>query len=269
MYAILLIAGLTYRDCLRKKALHGILAFGLLILLANLVVTSTFSWEPGKVAVDIGLSAVSLSGLLIIFFLAIDSLFGDIERQAIHMILSRPISRGQYLLGKFCGLAALLATSSLVLGLLASISVKVALSLSHAVSPEHFTWTAFLLGLLFQALGLWMMLALTVCWCTLTTHPFTAVLLSAISYFVAVNIESIQLLVSRQQLHADNPALHIILRVAGWLFPNLSAFDLKTAAAYGLSSDPGYLLALTAYSLAYITILLLFSVIIFQRRDLG
>ncbi len=269
MQAILLVAELTYRDCLRKKGLLGILAFGLLLLLANVIVTSSFTWEPGKVAVDIGLAAVSLSGLLIIFFLAIDAIFGDIERQAIHMILSRPISRDQYLLGKFCGLVGLLATSSLLLGMLAMLSVKAALSLSNVVSPEHFTWTGFLLGLGFLTFGLCLLLALTLLWCTVASHPFVAVLFSAISYFVGTNIETIQRLVGQHQIYADSAALRALIQGAGWLFPNLSAFDLKSAAAYGLPPGPGYLLALAAYGAGYTALLLLLACLIFRRRDLG
>ena len=58
MSKILLVASITFRDCIRNKALYGIFALGLMLFTANIIITGMFSWELGKVAVDVGLSTV-------------------------------------------------------------------------------------------------------------------------------------------------------------------------------------------------------------------
>jgi len=269
MSKIFLIALVTFKDSIRNRALYGILLLGLVLFTANIIITGMFSWELGKVAVDVGLSVVSFSGLVIIFFLSINMVSNDIERKTIYLILSRPIGKFHYIVGKYVGLGLVILLSSGILGLCAALSVKLSTHGAEAYIPAHFSWTVFFLGLVFLTLSLLVVLAIALLWVSITTHPFTAVLLSILSYFIGQNVENVKNIITASNMFAENPMLIKLTDFASWIFPNLAAFDLKTTAAYGLHVSAGYLTWVAIYGLAYIGICLVMTILIFQRRELA
>jgi Cu-processing system permease protein len=266
---IFLIAWVTFKDSIRNRALYGILLLGLLLFTANIIITGMFTWELGKVAVDVGLSVVSFSGLVIIFFLSINMVSNDMDRRTIYLILSRPITKLHYMVGKYVGLGLVILLSSSILGLCAALSVKVATYKAEAYIPAHFSWTVFFLALVFLTLSLLVVLAIALLWVSITTHPFTAVLLSILSYFIGHNVENVKDIITASEMFADNPVLIRLTGFASWVFPNLAAFDLKTTAAYGLQVSAGYLTWVAIYGASYIGICLVLTILIFQRRELA
>jgi len=220
------------------------------------------------VAVDVGLSVVSLSGLIIIFFFSIHMVSYDLERKTIYLILSKPISKGQYILGKYLGLVAIVMVSSAVLGACSFFSVKLAM-IDVVSIPQNFAWPTFFLSLAYQTLALFIVLAIAFVCISVTTHPFTAILLCMMGYFIGQNVERVLHIITRGHLFQDNPLLLRLMKSTAWLFPNLAAFDLKTAAAYGLPVDLAYLGWTGIYGFSYIAGCLILAMFIFQRRELG
>jgi ABC-type transport system involved in multi-copper enzyme maturation permease subunit len=269
MVKVGLVAWITFKESIRNKALFGIFFCGIGLFLANIIITGMFSWEIGKVAVDVGLSVVTLSGLLIIFFLSIQMMSNDLERKTIYLILSKPISKQHYILGKFIGLAGIITVSSLVLGAGAVLSVKLSIFGSEQFMPHHFSWSTLLLGLCFLNISLLVVLAMAFLCISVTSHSFTAVLLCMATYFIGQNVESVATVIKRSKIFDSNIALLKLLAVIEWIFPNLAAFDLKTTAAYGLPVDSAYLAWVAAYGLAYIGLCLVAAIWIFQRRELA
>ncbi len=269
MANVLLLARMTFKDSIRHKALYGIFILGFLLFSANIIVTGLFTWEVGKVAVDVGLSVVSLSGLIIIFFFSIHTVSYDLDRKTIYLILSKPISKTQYILGKYLGLAAILMVSSMVLGICAYLSVKLAIMGSEAYIPQNFTWSIFGLSLVYQTLALFIVLSIAFLCISATTHPFTAILLCMMIYFIGQNVERVVNIMVRNKTFVDNPALFKFASTISWVFPNLAALDLKTSAAYGLATDTAYLIWTGFYGISYVLLCLVGSILIFQRRELG
>jgi len=225
MSKIFLVAWITFKDSIRNKVLYGIFALGLALFTANIIIAGMFSWELGKVAVDVGLSAVSLSGLLIIFFFSIHMVSNDFEKKTVYLVLSRPITKPEYLLGKYAGLGMIVLLSSLILGICSFFSVKLAVMGVEAYIPTGFSWSVFFLGLAFLTLSLLVLMSIAFFCITVTTHPFTAVLLCLISYFIGQNIENVTTILMKSQMFKDNLLLAGLLDVVSWIFPNLAAFD--------------------------------------------
>jgi ABC-type transport system involved in multi-copper enzyme maturation permease subunit len=185
------------------------------------------------------------------------------------MILSRPITKPQYILGKYCGLALIILISTAVLGACSMLSVKLATMGAEAFVPHMFSWSVFLLGLIYLTLSLLLVLAIAFLCVSVTTHPFTAILLCLMTYFIGQNAETVLKVITRSKMFDQNPVLLKIIHTVHWVFPNLSAFDLKTTAAYGLAIDAGYLLWVALYGMAYLSICIVLSIAIFNRRELG
>ncbi len=269
MRNIALLAAITFKDSIRSKGLYGIFALGLILFVANIVITGMFSWEVGKVAVDVGLSVVSISGLIIIFFFSISMVANDLDRKIIYLILSKPIAKYQYILGKYVGLALIILLSSAILGICSFLSVKLSVLGSEAFIPMNFSWGVFFLGLVYLTLALLMVLAIAFLCISVTTHPFTALLLCMVTYFVGQNVENVVNILSRSPVFADNAGLQAVVKTVSWIFPNLAAFDLKTTAAYGLPVDAGYLVWTALYAVSYIGVCLATGMLIFQKRELA
>lgn len=269
MHKVALLAAITFKDSIRSKGLYGIFGFVLALFAANIIITGMFTWEVGKVAVDMGLSVVSISGLIIIFFFSINMVSNDLERKTIYLILSKPITKYQYILGKYIGFALIVLVSSAVLGACSFLSVKLATLGAENFIPAHFSWSTFFLSLVYSTLSLWLVLALAFLSISVTTHPFTALLLCLMAYFIGQNVENVASIIARSQTLADNLMLQKTTAVISWVFPNLAAFDLKTTAAYGLPLDGAYMAWTALYGLSYIGICLLITMQIFQRRELS
>jgi ABC-type transport system involved in multi-copper enzyme maturation permease subunit len=264
-----ILAAITFLEGARNRIFYGLLTVSLLLIGANLVITHSFSYDLGKVAVDIGLSATAIFGLIIIFFLGINLISKDLDKLTVYMVLGRPIARWQYVLGKFIGLSLIILVSMLILGAISASSVIIATLGKARHVPVNFSWSGFAIALLYQYLSLNLITAFTLLFAVLTTSSFMAMILSLATYFIGQNVELlIKLLISTEFFEQAGKIL-TAAQALSWIFPNLAAFDLKTAAAYGLPLDPAYLAWTLVYGLAYTGALLVLTSLIFNRRELA
>lgn len=266
MAQIWLLAQITYKEGVRNRILAGILLMGFLLSAFNLIFTQMFAFDLSKVSVDLGLSTVSIAGLAVIFFMGINLLARDFEKRTIYMVLSRPISRWQYILGKFTGLALMVATSVGILGVFAAAGVKTAMLLAPDYIPVNYSWKLFGLSLVFSYLSLLIITAIAQFFSSLLSSSYIAFLVTACSYFIGHNVE----LVRKTFLGpGETPGLYgYLIEVVTWVFPNLQAFDLKTAAGYGLSIDPMSLVWTLIYGICYVAVVITLTVCFFQHREL-
>lgn len=267
MQQIWLLGKITYKEGVRNRILVGILIVAVLFSAFNLVFSQMFAHDLSKVSVDLGLSTASIAGLAIIFFMGINLLAKDFEKRTIYMILSRPISRWQYVLGKYLGLTLMVGTAVAILGIFVTIGVKVSMVMAPNYIPQNYSWAVFVLSIGSIFLSLMIITALAQLITCLTTSSFIAMLVTACAYFIGQNVE----VVRESFAGADgvNQIYYLLIEITTWLFPNLHAFDLKTAAGYGLSLDAWPLFWNAVYGISYIGIVLALTVWAFQRRELS
>src|SRR5512144_731443 len=117
------IALITFKEGIRNRALYGITLFALLLFGVTALVATMIPREVGKVSVDMALSTISFAGLLIVLFVGINLLAKDLDKRTIYTVLSRPISRSQYIIGKFFGMVLLITVTTGVISLLAMGSI--------------------------------------------------------------------------------------------------------------------------------------------------
>ncbi|WP_028583295.1 ABC transporter permease [Desulfogranum mediterraneum] len=259
----------TWREGMRHKALWAILALAVLLTLANYTITNMFSWDLGKVTVEFGLSAVAFSGLLIVFFLGLKIMADDLERSRIYLFLSRPVTIRQYLFGKFLGLALILLATTVVLGVSAAASMQMILIQYPAFVPPGFSWTIYMMALFLQWLSLLMVLALSFFWFSMASKSFVALVFTSLSYIVSQNVDTLRYVVERNSKAGILAGQETLIKIVSWIFPNLSLFDKKHEAAYGLEFPLGDFLLISGYGLAYIFLLLWIAALLFQRKELA
>lgn len=267
MKNITLIAGITFKEALRNRILLSILCFAAAIFGLNFTLADSFNFELSKVAVDISMSAIALCSLLIIFILCINQLGRDIDRRIVFLFLARPLARYEYILGKFCGFAALLLLTELILGGGGALSVWIIAHFRPAYVAVNFGWGMFALALLFHFTGCLMLLACAMLFAVLSTSTFLAVLFTLGAYVAGQYLERVITLLTIG-VDSSSPVL-ACLKWAAWLLPNLAAFDLKQHAAYGLTLTPSLAGCTLLYGLAYTVLVLLLTTFVFSRKELS
>jgi ABC-type transport system involved in multi-copper enzyme maturation permease subunit len=168
----------TFREAARIRVLYGILVLVLASNLMAVFVAELSQRDADRFARDIGLAGISLFGSLTAIFLGVFLLYTEVQRRTIHAIVCKPISRWEFVVGKFAGMAVVLSVlvgvfAVAMLGMLAwqrtgvSAGVAKALVLSWlevitvaaiAIFFSSFS-TPFLSGIF--ALGMWVIGRLT------------------------------------------------------------------------------------------------------------
>lgn len=259
----------TFIEGIRHKALWAIVCLAVILTMANIFVAELFTWDLGKVSVEFGLSAVAFTGLLLVFFLGMKILADDLERNRIYLLMCRPVAGWQYLAGKFFGLAFILGLSTIIMGLAAALSMQYVLWQYPAFVPPGFSWLTCVMALACQWLALLVMLAASFLSFSFASHPFVALLLAVSTYLVGQNMELLRRVVLENAHAGILTGQEKIVIALSWIFPNLSLFDKKYVAAYGLAFSSQEFLLLALYCLSYSILLLFISTLFFNRRELA
>ena len=263
------LALITFKEGLRQRILYGVLVASLLLILFGVLISGLFLRDTLKILLDLCLAAVSLGGLLVPFFLSVNLLAGDIERRTIYTILSRNVSRNEYILGKFLGLALLAGT---VMALL-TLATLLAVLLASFIYPAHvfatFSPLPILLSSAMAFLGIQVLNSAVFLWSSVTTSSFLATLLTLSTYLIGHSVEDVVRFISLKIKGVEIAlSTELTAKLALYVFPNLAAFDLKQRAAYNLLTPLPEIVTLTFYGVVYIALMLLLTTVFFQRRDL-
>ncbi len=269
MNSILPIAVITFKEGLRRRVLYGVMVASLLLILFAVLISGLFMRDILKVMVDICLSSISLGGLLVPFFLAINLLAGDIENRTIYTLLARNISRSSYILGKFLGLAMLTGIIIIILMIATLVAIYCATLIYPAHNFLHFTLSPLFISTLMAFLGVLVLNSTVLLWCSVTTSSFLATLLTLSTYIIGHSVEDVVRFMNLKNTGVEiSPMIQATAKAVLYIFPNLAAFDLKQQAAYSLPFVSQEITLLGLYGLSYISIMLFLAIFFFKRRDL-
>jgi ABC-2 type transport system permease protein len=120
----LTIARATGREAIRQPLYLAVLGGLILLLALNLFLSSFALGDEGKLLLDLGLSTIFLGGMLLAAFTATGVLAREIEDQTVQVVLSKPVSRPAFVLGKYVGVAAAVAVAFWIAGLVFLLTVR-------------------------------------------------------------------------------------------------------------------------------------------------
>lgn len=258
---------ITFKEGLRNRVFHAIAALAGCLFLLTATFSTFFARDVVKVAVDLALSGAVLAGLLFTIFVGNALIAKDLDRRSIHMVLSRPVSRGAYIVGRFLGLTALIVTAMLILGALAALSIFwVDRMTSDTYGVAH--WPEFVAAIGASIVMLIVLAAVGLFLSSSLSNSFLALALTIAAYFIGSSVEQVKLYLLSGELEAHVPAVlrHLVTTIS-YIVPNLAAFDLKLQAAHGLPMDWGHLAVLTLYGVSYAAILVVVASWLFGRRE--
>ena len=263
------IAVITVKEGVRNRAFYGITLIALMLSLANYLISGMIPQEVGKVSVDIALSTVSFAGLLLVFFVGINLITKDLDRRTIYIVLSRPVSRSQYVIGKFIGMALLIIAVVLCLSIFTTATIWL-LKVSYPGYFPRFSWNMVLLAISFITLSLVLLSAVSFFFASFTSSSFLTLILTMISYVIGQSLNDVKALVEGPSAAGivPSPVIVKLVQTAYYLFPNLSLFDIKTQAAHSLPLAPSYIFWTAIYGLVYTVLVISAAAFLFRKKEL-
>jgi ABC-type transport system involved in multi-copper enzyme maturation permease subunit len=259
---------ITYKEGIRNRAIYGVAMISLLLLFFSFLLCGMLMRDVGKVAVDFALATISLSGLLVVLFSSINMMNKDVERKTIYMVLSRPVSHSQYLLGKFFGLAFLLAVTVGMIGVAGCGTIWL-VELVYPVFSQGLSWPLIILAIFFNYLSLLLLLALSFLFFSFSSNSFIVLILTVMTYLIGNSLRTVKdLIESTGTLAIDVSQLtKKIVLFAYYFFPNLSFFNIKIQAAHALKVPFDQILWSITYGLFYCAAVMVAACLIFRRRE--
>jgi ABC-type transport system involved in multi-copper enzyme maturation permease subunit len=243
----------TLRESVRSKVLYALLFFAVLMIGAGAIVSGLSYVEGDRILQDVGLAAIRLFGVAIAIFVGIGLVHREVDRRTVFTILSKPISRAEFLLGKFAGLTLTIWLQTLCMA--------AAFALVSAAAGAPLGWQH-LACLSLVAAELALVVALATLFSSFST-PLLAAFFTGGAWVVG------QLTRELRDLGAASgaPALEHLTGALYRVLPDLQSFDLATEAAHMLPVAASDVVLPLGYALGYTTLLLLAAVAIFERRD--
>ncbi len=250
------IASNTFREAVRDRVLYNLIVFTLLMSGAAVLVGQISIEIERLVVINLGLTAVSLFGLVIAIFIGIGLVSKEIEKRTLYTVLSRPVRRWEFIVGKFFGLAGTLVVNTffMAIGVFAAL-----LYVSHHFLKQD-GWV--LVALYFIILQFLIITALTLFFSSFSSPLLSAVF--AFSLFVIGNFA--------EDLRGFAGITHGLTRWlatgAAYLVPNFSALNVISSVAHAQPVSGRLILYNSAYALVYATMAISGAVLVFEHRNL-
>ncbi|HKZ53674.1 MAG TPA: ABC transporter permease subunit [Candidatus Acidoferrales bacterium] len=247
----------TFREAVRDRVLYNLIVFALLLMGTAILFGQISIGVQKLILVNLGLTAMTFFGLAIAIFIGIGLVYKEMDKRTLYALLSKPVRRYEFILGKFCGLALTLLVNILLM------SVGFFLALYYVKRGFDAADLPLFSAIYFIFLQLLLATALA-----LLFSCFSSPVLSA-AFTLGLFITGSFAADLRELSEAlEAPWLEGLMQAVYYAVPNFSNFNVITSAAHGRAVPGALLWGNTAYGALYIGIVLLASMLIFHNRNL-
>jgi Cu-processing system permease protein len=246
----------TFRESVRDRVLYNLILFVLILLAASVFVSDLSLDMESQFTAALGMSAMLVFGALIAIFIGVALVYKEIDKRTIYSLISKPVHRHEFIIGKYAGLCLTLLVNSAVMVLGIELAL---LYVNGKFVPLH---AAVLAASFLVYLELALLVAVALMFSSYTT-PLLATLFSFAAYVIGH--------FSRDLLDmaalSNSTATRVVLTAMYYLLPNLSNFGFITEASHGRIVPLRMAISATVYAIVYGGILLSAAVVIFQKRN--
>lgn len=256
MNRIAVVAANTFREAVRDRVLYNLIFFALLLVGASLLFGQISIGIQKIVLINLGLTAISIFGVVIAIFIGIGLVSKEIEKKTLYTILSRPVRRWEFIVGKFGGLAWTLVVNTffMAIGFFAAL-----LFLAHRFERTD-GWL--LVAIYFIILEFLVVTALALLFSTFSSPVLSAVM--ALAFFVIGTFaEDLRAFAAMSY-----GATRVLATMAAYVLPNFASLNVISAVAHGEPIAGSLVLYNSVYSLLYAGAAICAAVLIFEHRNL-
>lgn len=247
----------TFREAVRDRVLYNLIFFALVMIGAAILVGQISIGIERLVIVNLGLSAISLFGLVMAIFIGVGLVSKEIEKRTLHSLLAKPIRRWEFLVGKYAGLLLTLTVNT------AFMTLGLAAALFYVGRPLVRPDVSIVIAIYFILLALALVTALALFFSCFSS-PMLSTLFTLAIYITGIFAKDIRDFGDLTR----SPLVRALTRIVYYLVPNFHNFNAIAAAAYGERISFSLVAQNTLYAACYVALLLLASSAIFSNRDL-
>jgi ABC-type transport system involved in multi-copper enzyme maturation permease subunit len=261
---------IIFLDGLRRQAILGLIVLALGLELSGFIFMDFIGHDIGRASTDFLFSIAWIVGAFFIFFHAVQVISWDEENGVIYALLSRAISRFEYVIGVFLGLSLLLLFLQLIVGSVALVSLYLIQSQLDStyfplLVPSHFilAW----LGLFMMQ---WLLISVVVLFSGLVRGGFPVFILSLSFYLICSGLPIVRAHLLRQaDMGIDTGLSPQLFQFLSAVFPDFSRLDFKNSVvSLDIGLDISDLLLSFSMSSLYIVMAILLACKLYSRRDL-
>ena len=246
----------TFRESVRDRVLYNLILFVLVLVAASAFVSDLSLDMESQFTAALGLSSMLVFGAVIAIFIGVGLVYKEIDRRTIYNLLSKPVHRHEFIIGKYAGLCLTLLVNSAVMLLGTEAAI---FYVNGKFVPLH---TAVLAASFLVYLELALLVAVALMFSSFST-PMLAALYSFAVYVIGHFSRD---LLEMAALSSSN-VTRAVLTTLYYLLPNLSNFGFITEASHGQMVSASMTISAASYAVVYIGILLSAAVLIFQKRN--
>lgn len=253
MNAILIISGNTFKEVIRDRILYSLIVFTLLLLLLSLALGQLSFDENIRISANFGFTGIHISIAALSIFVGSSLVAKEIEKQTILTLLARPISRGEFIVGKALGLFSVLAVvvcglAAILAGFLALLGFEFRASFPIAV------WGVLLEGAILLSLALVF---------GAFSRPLLTVAFTVSLFLIGHWTDSLGYFISK----SESFAFKSVATVIRYVVPDLERLNWRSAPVYGIDVPAQELAMASLGALGWVLVLISLTVLIFRRRD--
>jgi len=246
----------TFREAVRDRVLYNLIIFVLLLVATAPLFGQISIGIERLILVNVGLSAISLFGVVIAIFIGIGLVSKEIEKRTLYTILSRPVRRWEFIAGKWCGLLVTLVVNAALM----SIGFFAALFINNG--RLHATDLVLLVAIYFIILQFMMMTSITLLFSSFSSPIFSAIFAFAM-FVIGTFAEDL-----RNFAAISEGAGRWLGTATAYVIPNFASLNVISQAAHSQPIAANLVLFNTVYALLYSAAVTAAAVLIFERRNL-
>lgn len=255
MNKILSIAINTFRESVRSKILYSILIFAVVIITIASLFGSVTIGDEVKVLKDFGLFSLSFFGVAYIVITGSTLLNKELSKKTIYNLLSKPVKRSEFVLGKFIGMFLTVTLLQVLMGLCFMVFI--------ALYEENVDFNI-LYAVYSIILQMFITCAAVMFFSTIVVTPMLSGAFAFGFYIIGRSSEYIKDLISR--LNLEN-SLSTISDIIHYLIPQLDKIDISNQVVYGTTLSPIAMTFNLTYTIGYAGVLLTLACIFFNSRE--
>lgn len=246
----------TFKETIRDRILYAMLFFAIVMSFMSVVVGSFSVGNTDKLIIDFGLGSINIFGVILAIFVGTSLVFKEIDRKTIYIILSKPIERWEFIVGKFLGLSF---TLTLVMMVIAGFFMTLLFFYDISMTTIYHTFIALLMLLL----ELYIVTSLAILFSTISSPLLSMLFVLAI--WLAGHFSPALMDLAK---FSDNMFVLILADASHYTLPDFSKFNFKNSI-----NDINYTVDLvrvgytSLYGILYAGVILLLAVLGINERE--
>ena len=256
----------VFKESVRDKVLYNLVVFAVLLISTSYAIGQLTAGQDMKIIKDLGLASISIFGLLIAVFIGIGLVWKEVERRSIYTLLSKPMRRGDFILGKYCGLVLTLVIN---VGVMTLAFYALLAYINWVADPDiRASWPApavdpaMLKAIALIVIELMLVTAIALFFSTFSSPFLSAVLTVGLWVIGHFNDD-----LGNLGRTLESPIAAAVAQALYYVLPNFSAFDVKAQVVHNQAVPLGHVLLTSLYGITYLALALVGAVAIFSRRD--